>query len=365
MSDPFAYRLLTPKGANTGSVSDDLFKYIDKECIPLEVTLEITLDCNLKCRHCYNFNRIQKNPKAGDHLSSKEIFRLIDDVYDAGCLNITFTGGEPLTHPGFPKYAAYARAKHMGAYLKTNGVLLTPEMIKKLIQSKIMGIEVSIYGSTAETHDEFTNQPGSLAGSLHGIKNARDAGIPTRMILVLTRHNYREIQGMLNSAHELGIEYGINPQISARYDGTDSSLNNQLTREQLLELYSGPLKNHLPEPDYDPKRSVQCGCARGVCGISSTGDVYPCIGASLSSGNIRNQPFAKIWKSSKKLNRIRNLKLEDFKTCQPCPHRPYCRRSSGFVFTNTGQYTGPDEWTCMEAEVIHSILEGAKEDSQI
>jgi len=94
-----------------------------------------------------------------------------------------------------------------------------------------------------------------------------------------------------------------------------------------------------------------------VVAIASNGDVYPCIGAPIPSGNLRERPFAEIWRDSPQLQRIRDLALDDFEACKPCPDRPYCRRSSGVVYVNTGNYTGADEWTCMEASILHQLTD--------
>jgi len=360
-----SYRALKPADNKKSSISLAFMEYVEKECIPLEVTLEITLNCNLLCQHCYNFDRSKPVDSVANRnqLSSREIFKIIDEIYNEGCLNITFTGGEVLIHPQFYEFATYARKKHMGVYAKTNGLLLTPENVAKLKEAKVMGLEVSFYGASALTHDKLTRAPGSFVKTLRGVKNTQKAGIQTKMNFVLTRHNAVETGAMIALANETGLDYGINPQISARYDGTTSSLKNQMTREQLYNLYSGSLKSHLPQPDFNPEASVQCGCAKGICGISATGEVYPCIGAPVPSGNLRKKSFREIWRNSEVLNNIRGLKLKDFKTCKPCPHRPYCRRSSGMVYVNTGNYTGPESWTCMEAEVIHEVC-GNRESSQ-
>ena len=54
-------------------------------------------------------------------------------------------------------------------------------------------------------------------------------------------------------------------------------------------------------------------------------------------------------------NRIRALTLADYPVCQTCPDRPFCRRSNGVVFVNTGDYTAPEEWTCAEAALLHKL----------
>ncbi len=344
------------KFKNQDSSLKSFMKKIEEEFIPFSMTLEITLRCNLRCHHCYNFDR--ELPKLQHdlrpELNPQEIYKIIDEISDAGCLNLTLTGGEALIHPHFFDFVRYARNKHMALTLKSNGVLLDQDKVKNLINAEVMDMEISLYGASALTHDAFTRATGSFEKTLTGIKTAKWAGVKTAINYVLTRHNYQELEKMLEWSEAWGITLNIDPHLTRRYDGTLTSLDNRLNREQLVEVYAGPLSATLPAADLDPQRSVQCGCALAHGAISSRGDVYPCIGAPIPAGNIREQPFAEIWFHSPVLNRIRHLQLDDFKTCKPCPHRPYCRRNSGVAYLNSGDYTGPDPWTCMEAEIIHT-----------
>ena len=106
---------------------------------------------------------------------------------------------------------------------------------------------------------------------------------------------------------------------------------------------------------------VACPCARSVCGIGSSGEVYPCIGAPLPAGNLRTRSFRDIWRNSPVLQWVRGLQNEDFPTCASCAHRPYCRRNSGTMLTNTGSFTGPayfgEDLFCTEAELVHQLVE--------
>ena len=146
--------------------------------------------------------------------------------------------------------------------------------------------------------------------------------------------------------------------MTARYDGSRSSLDVRIDHESLERIYRGPLR-HLVSGPPNTSDSVQCSCARAVCGISAFGEVYPCIGAPMPSGNLREHSFRDIWRNSPVLRWIRGLRADDFPTCTSCVHRPYCRRSSGVIYTNSRVYTGPkkfgDDWVCGEAEIIHRI----------
>ena len=328
-------------------------------CVPLFVTLELTLRCNLRCVHCYNFDRETPMPKetAGAELTPSRIHGLIDELADAGCLEISFSGGEALVHPHLEDFVRHARERRFAIRLKSNAILLTPERAKRLAEAGVYAVDVSVYGASAETHDAFTTVAGSFEKTLSGIRSAIDAGMKVALSFCLTRHNASEIPAMIALSEELGVRYTLDTQITARYDGTTSSLDHRVDRETLDALYRGPLFSALGGPACVPDRDVQCSCARTVAGISSSGELYPCIGAPVPSGNLRDRSFQEVWASSPELNRIRGLTMDDFSACLPCPNRSFCRRSSGVVYTNTGEYTGPEPFTCMEAGVIKAIAE--------
>jgi AdoMet-dependent heme synthase len=353
-----SYSALSSSPTSSESISNKIFELVKSQCIPLETTIELTQDCNFQCTHCYNFDRTsitakKKHLEGAIPLSSEEIMALIYELELAGCLNITFTGGEALLHRNFFDFVDLVRQKHMGVFVKTNGSLLNVSMVKKLKTSRVLGLEISLYGMESHTHDALTQTPGSLTKILKGIDLCIAEKIKVKLNYILTNHNVSEVQTFLDYVQDRNLEYGINPQITSRYDGTNSSLEVRVSETQLTDLYRSTLKDHLPIPDFDPKASVQCGCAVGICAIGFEGTVYPCIGAPVPAGNIRETPFIQIWKNSEVFKTIRNLKLSDFKSCEPCEDRPFCRRSSGLVYANTKNYTGPEEWTCMEAKVIH------------
>jgi radical SAM protein with 4Fe4S-binding SPASM domain len=254
----------------------------------------------------------------------------------------------------------------MSVRLKSNGALLGPETTARMASAGATAIDISLYGARAETHDAFVKMPGAFERTVAGSQRARDAGLEVRLTLVLVRQNADEITSMIELAERLGVAYTLDPQISARYDGSRSSLDNRLERDTLDRLFRGPLRHLVPAPD--PRRaSVQCPCARSVCGITAFGAVYPCIGAPLLAGDLRRQSFHEVWHGSPVFRWIRGLTLEDFPACRSCEHIAHCPRSSGVVYSNTGKYNGPErfgeDWSCVEAEVFHRIHDETAEDS--
>ena len=69
--------------------------------IPISGLIEVTQLCNNKCIHCYN-NLPGEDLKAKEEeLSFAEYRRILDEIVDAGCLWLLFTGGEIFTRKDF------------------------------------------------------------------------------------------------------------------------------------------------------------------------------------------------------------------------------------------------------------------------
>ncbi len=347
------------------SVTARVWRTAFRTCTPLGATIEITLRCNLRCAHCYNFDREVPYPKtrAASELTPPEIVALIDALAEAGTLFLSFTGGEALLHPHLEDFVRHARERRFAVRVKTNGTLLTPPRVSRLQAAGVLGVDVSLYGARPETHDAFTADPGSFERTVAGVRSARDAGMKVRVSVSVMRTNAAEMGEMIDLIESLGVVANLDTHITPRYDGEQGPVGLRVDAETLEQLYRGPLRQLVGAPDCSPDRSVQCSCARSVVAIVSNGDVYPCIGAPLRAGNVREQTFAEIWATSPVFLKIRGLTLDDFSACKPCPDRPYCRRSSGVVYVTTGDYTGPEEWTCMEAAVLHRI-HGAEPDHE-
>jgi len=172
--------------------------------------------------------------------------------------------------------------------------------------------------------------------------------------------NEHQLPSMIDLAHAMEIPFSVDTLITARHDGTTSSSLLALDGPALERLYRGPLAPFV-KPTRRGEDRIACPCARSVCGIGSSGDVYPCIAAPLPCGNVRTLSFREIWSESPQLRWIRGLRNEDFEACSSCDHSRFCRRSSGTMLTDTGSFTGPSRFgasaRCAEAEIVHRLSE--------
>ncbi|OUR96690.1 hypothetical protein A9Q84_10125 [Halobacteriovorax marinus] len=324
------------------SLITESYKLAFEDYIPLNTTIEITQNCNFRCDHCYNFDRSKEMPKEikENALSDAEILQTIKQLSDLGCLYLNLSGGEALTHPALLKFVEFAKSEHLHVRLKTNGSLLTTNMVEKLYHAGLDGLDLSLYGDNEKTYQEFTGSK-LFKKSIEGLERAKEIGLDTHMSIILHRENIDQLDSMIQLAENLEIPYQASYEVTKRYDDSTGSRENELTIEQFETLLKGP-HSHLFNTD-NSDRALQCSCARSICGISSTGIVYPCIGAPINSGDLRKQSLKDIWENSSEFKKIRKLEEKDFMSCMECDVIEYCSRSSGSIYINTGDYTGCDQ----------------------
>ncbi len=69
--------------------------------IPLDGSIELTHRCNLRCVHCYLGDQDAIREHRHEEMSTKHVMALIDEVVEAGALNFTFSGGDPMVRKDF------------------------------------------------------------------------------------------------------------------------------------------------------------------------------------------------------------------------------------------------------------------------
>jgi len=340
-----------------------------EQMVPLNVMVELTLDCNIRCLHCYNFDRNlprerERSNACGsersDRLSLDEMLRLLGDIRDAGCLFLGLTGGEIFSYPHLFSVLDRARELHFAVQLLSNGTLLRPGVARRLAgYGNVLGLSISLYGASAAVHDGITQVLGSFRRTWDGIERVRAAGLAVRLKFVVMRQNAHEVRAMRERADAMGYPYQIDFTITSRYDGTNGSLDTRVDDDQLLQLHRGPLRDLIGSHPRPTAADVHpCNCARGNCAVLANGDVTPCISVPWRAGNIREQSFAEIWTRSPVFKRIRDLRTADYHSCAPCPDKAYCARPRGAAFTASGDYTGIDPFVCRTARMRRTIVEG-------
>src|SRR3990172_4989675 len=115
--------------------------------VPFLVVWDFTHKCNLNCKHCYS----NSGTVLEYELTTKEALDIVDQLADAGVTALAFSGGEPLIRKDFFEVARHAVKRGLYVSVATNGTLLTKENVKKLKQTGVNYVEVSVDGGTAQT----------------------------------------------------------------------------------------------------------------------------------------------------------------------------------------------------------------------
>jgi radical SAM protein with 4Fe4S-binding SPASM domain len=68
-------------------------------------------------------------------------------------------------------------------------------------------------------------------------------------------------------------------------------------------------------------------------------------------GNVRDEPFAEIWRRSPEMLRVRSIRIRDLHTCSGCAAGRFCARCPGQAVVENGDLYGPSTAACEHALV--------------
>src|SRR5439155_856780 len=97
---------------------------------PVNGTIEVTRRCPLECAHCYNNLPMGDMDARHRELTFEEHCRLLDEITDAGCIWLLYTGGEIFARKDFLDTYSDAKQKGLILILLTNGALHTPLAVR-------------------------------------------------------------------------------------------------------------------------------------------------------------------------------------------------------------------------------------------
>jgi heme b synthase len=247
-----------------------------------------------------------------------------------------------------------------------NGTLITAESAKKMADSGIQRISVSLDGATAERHDRFRQVTGAYEGALRGIALAKAAGIEFQINTTITQSNLEEIESIHHLAENLGAvahhifllvptgrgKYIVDQEITAeQYEKTLNWFYDQRdkTRMQLKATCAPHYYRILRQRAHEEGKKVTFqthgldavtrGClgGTGFCFISHTGIVQPCGFLDVNCGDVTRTPFHEIWKNSKVFQDLRNFDELEGK-CGICQYKRVCGGCRARAYEATGDY---------------------------
>ncbi len=182
------------------------------EMSPKERNLELNLGkvCNNRCIFCLDRNA---GKSARKWLPLERAIREIESARREGVESIGLLGGEPTAHPRILEIATAARdAGFTRIALASNGLKLADaDFARRLINSGVTRITISIHGHNAAIEDFLSGRQGNFAKKTKAIANLlelrRQGHLKHNVSLnaVLNRYNFRKMPAFGAFFKKMGI----------------------------------------------------------------------------------------------------------------------------------------------------------------
>lgn len=277
---------------------------------PLYLMLEQTYRCNLRCPMCIQGlpkRRVEFEP--GEVQMSRALFdRVVLEAARHACPSISMhVNDEPLLVRDLPERIRFAKDHgFMDIIMTTNGVLMTEEKARQVIDAGITHILFSVDGATRETYDKI-RLGGDFGKVLKAIEAVRTARAQKGGIVPLVRASF--VQNRFNQHETEKFIEMFSPLVD-------------LVEVQGFSSYYGfsdamkPVGAHAPE-------SFQCNEPWRKLIVRANGDVLPCCtfyGYEVKVGNVHQSSLSEIFNSPamKQLRREFKAGIYQNSACASC-----------------------------------------------
>lgn len=302
---------------------------------PVLYALELTLACNHRCVGCPNVlpagsSGQKKQRTALPQPLGLAQWRIILEKLAPHAQRFKLTGGEPTLYPEFPAFVEYLDTLDIEFVVFTNGRWPQPTVVLDTLAraQNLVGVLVSLHGAREQSHAAFVGVPGSFKETVENIKQAVARGILVTISTVLTCHNLKELNAIVELAEQLGAHHVVfNRYLGPTIEGITPSPGElaQAVRDiEELRHQGRAVKfgNCIPQC-FIPNESSGCWAAVAYCAVDPWGNVRPCTHSPLLAGDLLREPLEKIWFSPA---------METFRNAIP----PACHTCEAFAICHGG-----------------------------
>ena len=302
--------------------------------IPYIGSFELTPLCNLDCKMCYV--HLQDPSVRHRMLSGEQWISLIQQAIDAGMMEALLTGGEAMTHPAFWDIYMYLINHGIVTQVKTNGLLLNEEAIKRFQQYPPYKLDISLYGCDSESYVAVTGVDAYEQVVSH-IRMAIDAGLHIRLMITPSSYMSPWTERVMVLARSFGVSVNVNNGLIEPHDNTgrqkadfDIPLEEELSiKEKRKELFSSGYSTDDHEffmkwrnrPMLSDK-GLYCDAGRTGFAVNWDGVLLPCLSfpRDVVCGYPLRDGFKHAWNEVNEV--MRNYEVPD--ACHHCELNTKC-----------------------------------------
>jgi radical SAM protein with 4Fe4S-binding SPASM domain len=349
------------KTATYGVFSDQVHRAALPLQLPLNGAIEVTHRCPLTCSHCYNNLPMGDASARTRELTRDEHYRILDELAEAGCLWLLYTGGEIFARPDFLDIYTYARRSGFLITLFTNGTLITPRIADHLAEFRPFGVEITLYGHTRETYEGLTGVPGSFDRCRRGVDLLLERGLPLTLKSVAVSINRHEIWDMQRFAEERGVEFKFDAMMNPRIDCSRSPLAVRLTPEDVVafdledpkrmdewELFAAKYFKPANPPEHRDE-VYHCGGGISSFAVDPYGGLSICNLSHQDKFDLRTGSVREGWEVF--LRGVRRKKITRPTKCTECELKAMCGMCPANGELENGDPEAPVDFLCRVAHL--------------
>ena len=330
---------------------------------PLKAMFELTHQCNFRCIHCYVVPDLKKK-----ELTTNQVKQILDQLKEAGCFHVGFTGGEPLLRKDIFEILGYAKVNGFRITLLTNGYLINKNAAKEIasLGTSLNRVDVSVLGAAKETFEKITGKKAAFAKVMRAIKLLKDEGVDVQIKATLMEPNKEEFIKIKKLAEKIGTMFRYSPSLTPRTNGDQAPLDYQVNPEEVYnikKMLSGrpDVVNERDLEGWDSGKAMEkpllrCGAGQSEITISAYGEMNLCLEIPFPQYNLLEGNFRDGWEKIKKF--VGNLKVPEGYLCDTCILSPFCRwcPAKGWLLENRSVKCSETEKEMALVEAKHSSL---------
>jgi radical SAM protein with 4Fe4S-binding SPASM domain len=332
--------------------------------------IELTERCNNDCIHCCINLPVCDQRSEARELATDEVKRILREAAELGCMQVRYTGGEPLLREDFEELYLFARRLGIKVLLFTNARLITPRLadLWARIPPRVF-IEVTVYGMRAESYEAVSRAPGSYAQFRQGVDLLLDRKVPFIVKQALLPANRPEMEEF--EAWAATIPWMDKPPVYSMFfdlrNRRDLPAKNRqiealrLAPEDGATLLARQGNGYLKEmtefcgkflgPPGD--KLFACGAGAGGC-VDAYGRLQPCMGVrapgfsyDLRAGSLREA----ITDFFPRVLAVKATNPAYLERCARCFLKSLCEQCPAKSWAETGTLDTPIEYLC---DVAHT-----------
>jgi len=334
-----------------------------------DLDIELTERCNNDCIHCC-INLPSDDAAARlREMETEHVKDILCQAADLGCLQVRYTGGEPLLRPDFEELYLFARNLGLKVLVFTNARCITARLAGLFARvPPLVPIEITVYGMHEQSYEAVTRSRGSFVQFRRGVELLLEHSVPFVVkgaLLPPNRDELGEFEAWAQTIPAMERRPGLSMFYELR-SRRDDEAKNELIRslrvspEEGLKIVRRDEARFCQEmgefrtkfmgmPD---DRLFTCGAGHGLS-IDAYGIAQPCLGLRAPQLTMDTQvsSLAEVLDRFVSLRGLRATNPDYLRRCARCFLKDLCEQCPARSWSEHGTLDTPVEYYC---EVVHA-----------